>query len=251
MSQKPELVELQRTLYASRNPTRRWLHTSRRDWIIGAIRRYGDLNAHGALEVGSGSGVYLPVLASCFHHVVVTDIEEQYLDHAKSLVGPGTNVSFVLDDITCSKLDNYRFDLILCTEVVEHITDSAKAIAAMYRLLRPGGILILSTPQRYSALEMTARIALLPGVISLVRLIYREPILETGHINLMTTEQVESQLRAPGFKIVERFKSGVYIPFLAEFAGTVGLRTEQCLEPKLRRSRLAWLLWTQYFVAQV
>ena len=140
--------------------------------------------------------------------------------------------------------------MILCTEVIEHIADSGSALKEMHRLLVPGGVLILSTPQRFSPLEMTAKIAFLPGIIDLVRLIYREPILETGHINLMVTSEVMEQLKRPGFRIAERFKSGVYLPLVAEFAGNLGLRLERWLEPKLREGPWDWLLWTQYFVAE-
>jgi len=34
------LVELQQTIYQSQNPTRRWLHTLRKDWIIDKINQY-------------------------------------------------------------------------------------------------------------------------------------------------------------------------------------------------------------------
>ncbi|MCI0626398.1 MAG: class I SAM-dependent methyltransferase [Acidobacteria bacterium] len=250
MSSKNQLLELQQTLYTSNNPTRRWLHCSRRDWIIDAIRRYRCKNSNKALEVGPGSGLYLPILANLFREVTAADIEENYLNHARTLTGIHPNLSMVIDDITCSRLPEHSFDLILCTEVVEHIADSASAIAAMHRLLRPGGFLILSTPQRYSSLEITARIAFLPGIINLVKFIYREPVVETGHINLMTCNRVSAQLRRPGFKVREQFKSGVYLPLVAEFAGNSGLRLEQWLEPRLRNSPLDWVLWTQYFVAE-
>ncbi len=37
MEINPEIVELQETLYWSRNPIWRWPHCSRRDWIINAF----------------------------------------------------------------------------------------------------------------------------------------------------------------------------------------------------------------------
>jgi len=40
MATDRELVELQETLYTSSNPTRRWLHCIRRDWIYDALNRY-------------------------------------------------------------------------------------------------------------------------------------------------------------------------------------------------------------------
>ncbi len=248
MSTEQELVELQQTLYTSSNPTRRWLHCTRRDWIIDALRRTAGEYHHRAIEVGPGSGVYIPILAQLYDEVVGLDIEQAYLNHLSHLSGIHQNLELKVDDITASKLPNATFDLILCTEVIEHIQDSPSALREMHRLLRPGGTLILTTPQCYSPLELTAKVAFLPGIIDLVRLIYREPILETGHINLMTDKQVKQQLEQAGFKIRESYKSGMYLPLVAEFLGTTGLRFEQWLESKLRGSILDGLLWTQFYI---
>lgn len=248
---KSQLVELQQTLYNSKNPTRRWLHCIRRDWLIDAIHHFAvEGQQRLALEIGPGSGIYLPILSELFEQVIASDIEMAYLDYASCFRDQYSNLSLVIDDITKSSLSGASFDLILCTEVIEHISDSASAIMEMYRLLKPGGLLILSTPQKWSPLELTAKIAFMPGIIDLVKLIYNEPILETGHINLMTARQVTRQLQSSGFCIRECFKSGIYLPLIAEFTGKFGLSLEQWLEAKLRNSALDWLLWTQYYIAE-
>jgi 2-polyprenyl-3-methyl-5-hydroxy-6-metoxy-1,4-benzoquinol methylase len=41
------------------------------------------------------------------------------------------------------------FDVVTCSEVIEHVTDPQKAIAEMYRVLKPGGILFLTTPNAF------------------------------------------------------------------------------------------------------
>jgi len=251
MTSDPQLLELQDTLYASRNPTRRWLHCTRRDWIIDTLHRYAADRFESAIEVGPGSGIYLPVLAELCDTVIAADIEMQYLERAKELAAQYRNIQIAVDDITATALPMGAFDLVLCTEVIEHIANSTMAIANMRKLLKPGGLLVLSTPQRYSPLEIAAKVAFLPGVIEIVRAIYRESIIETGHINLMTARQVQDQLRAAGFTLAEQHKSGLYLPLLAEFGGRLGLRTAQALEKNLRGSRLDWLLWTQYYVAKV
>ena len=249
MPSENEQVELQQTIYTSSNPTRRWLHCTRRDWIINAIHTVGNQRQR-ALEVGPGSGIYVPVLAQLYDEVVALDIEQAYLNHVNHLTRTTKNLAIKIDDITCSSLPSASFDLILCTEVVEHLPDSSSALREMRRLLRPNGVLILSTPQRYSPLEVTAKIAFLPGIINLVRLIYQEPILETGHINLMTAHQMVQQLKHAGFHIQQSYKSGLYIPLVAEFFGASGLKAEQWIESKLRGSPFDGLLWTQYYVAR-
>lgn len=249
MASEADLIKLQETLYTSANPTRRWLHCTRRDWIKNALHRYSLINRGRALEVGPGSGIYLPVLAHLFHEVIAMDLEPVFLEHAKTFTGTYPNIHLILGSITKADFLDNHFDLILCTEVIEHIANSFAAFKEMYRLLKPGGILVCSTPQRYSTLELMGKIAFKPGIINLIRLIYREPILETGHINLMTEKQLWDQMESAGFQIREYFKSGLYLPLIAEFMGSFGLRLEQWLESKLCHGPFEGLLWTQYYIA--
>src|SRR5207248_6308066 len=168
---------------------------------------------------------------------------------AHALAAAHPNVAVVADDIRRSALPAASFDVVLCTEVLEHVVESPAALAGMRRLLRSGGVLVLSTPQRYSPLEVCARIAVLPGVIDLVRLVYREPILPTGHVTLMTARALRRQLAEAGFTIRESYASGVYLPVLAEAGGEAARRLAGWLEGRIRGGPLDWLLWTQYYVA--
>jgi 2-polyprenyl-3-methyl-5-hydroxy-6-metoxy-1,4-benzoquinol methylase len=245
-----ERVRLQRTLYDSQNPTRRWLHTVRRDWIEDRLRALSrTAGARRALEVGPGSGVYLPVLSDLFQEVVATDVDPQYLAHLPEDIKGRSNLRLVEDDITETGLAAGSFDLILCSEVIEHVTRVSRALRSMHRLLKPGGVLLLSTPQRYSPLEVLGRIAYRPPLVGLLRRIYGEPILDPHHISLLSEREARDHLQASGFRILEAHKSGVYVPLLAELGGQTALRVEQALESYLRGSRFDWLLWTQYYVA--
>jgi 2-polyprenyl-3-methyl-5-hydroxy-6-metoxy-1,4-benzoquinol methylase len=247
MQTDQQLVDLQETLYTSRNPTRRWLHCTRRDWIVSQILSMPNTIGT-ALEVGPGAGGYLPTLAEVAPKLVAADIEEAYLSQARTLTETIPGLSCVKDDITATTLEPASFDLVLCTEVIEHIANSQAALCGLEKLLKPDGTLILSTPQRYSPLELCAKVAFLPGIVQLVRLIYREPIIETGHINLLTESALKEQLDEAGLHIQAQFKSGFYLPLVAELFGESGQRLLQWFEKKLRGSRLSWLLWTQYYI---
>lgn len=242
-----DLLALQETLYSSRNPTRQWLHNSRREWISAAIRKHCTRDSRG-LEIGPGSGIYIPVLKSVCREVYVADCERAYLSSIEKRYVGDSGVNIVVDDITQSQLPSNHFDLVLCTEVVEHIADSRRAFQQIARILKPGGILVLSTPQRYSLLEMTARLALSPWLIWLTRLVYREPVLEMGHINLMTVGTVRAQLSAANLRVIEEYRAGLYIPVVAEFLGNAGQRWASRLEPRVRESWFAPALWTQFYV---
>lgn len=245
------LAELQETLYTSKNPTRRWLHQSRRSWITEAINSVIPTNnkkLKHALEVGPGAGGYLPILKELADQVVAADIESAYLDYVKEKFSQETGVSYLVDDITDSTQPENSYELILCTEVIEHISDSQAALEGLHRLLKPDAILILSTPQRYSPLELAAKIAFLPGIIQIVRLIYGEAIIETGHINLLTENQLKKQLYDADFTIEKQYKCGFYIPLIAEFSGNLGLNIEKYIERIIRGSFLDNLLWTQCYI---
>ncbi len=208
-------------------------------------RRSGD-----ALEVGPGSGIYLPLLCELFEHVTASDIESEYLDHLAGVAAEQPNLELVIDDITDSTLEPSSFDLVLCSEVIEHTTAPAQVAAGLWRLLRPGGTLVLTTPQARSTLELAGKIAFRPGVIGLVRRVYREPILPTGHISLLTARQVEELLIANGFRVLERETWGLYLPLVSELGGQAGLGLERWLERRISGGRLDGLLWTQSWVAE-
>ena len=52
----------------------------------------------------------------------------------------------VVSDITAIPAEDNSFDAILCSEVLEHIPDPTKALDEFSRLLKPGGLLILTAP---------------------------------------------------------------------------------------------------------
>ncbi len=40
-----------------------------------------------------------------------------------------------------------EFDVVICTETLEHVSDDSRSIAAMARVLRPGGTMMISVPE--------------------------------------------------------------------------------------------------------
>ncbi|HEX2084318.1 MAG TPA: class I SAM-dependent methyltransferase [Solirubrobacteraceae bacterium] len=233
-----ELLALQDTLYASRNPTRRWLHAERRAWIEAALGRLAAGGARRAIEVGPGSGVYLPLMVELFASVTAVDVEEAFLARAREVEG----VRVVRDDVTRSALPAGSFDVVLCSEVIEHLRDPRPALLGLRRLLAPGGRLVISTPLRRSPLELLGRVAFLPGVVRAVRAVYREPILPTGHVGLLSARALRRELAAAGFRVLEEGRTGLYLPVVAELGGERGQRL------LARLARPGRLLWTQLYV---
>ncbi|HEV3479799.1 MAG TPA: class I SAM-dependent methyltransferase, partial [Gaiellaceae bacterium] len=51
-------------------------------------------------------------------------------------------------------LPDESFDKVLLSEVIEHLREPERAIAEAARVLRPGGVLAVSTPSRFSPLNL-------------------------------------------------------------------------------------------------
>lgn len=245
------LLELQHTLYESKNPTRRRLHRARYAWVTQALADYaGRAPSSRGIEYGPGSGIYLPALARHFRQVVAADIEPAYLAGVAAVAAAIPGTSLMTDDIVHSRLPDRSFGFVLCSEVLEHVASPEAALATLYRILQPGGIAIVTTPQRYSVMELSCKVAFLPGVIQLVRHIYREPVLETGHISLRTGRCFRAVVDNCGFQVLRQEKFGLYVPLLAEFGGKTGSSLIEGLEERVRGTSLDWLLWTQAYVLQ-
>ena len=54
----------------------------------------------------------------------------------------------IISDITAIPVPDKSFDVIMCTEVFEHLPDSISAIKEFSRILKPGGYLIITAPFR-------------------------------------------------------------------------------------------------------
>lgn len=242
------LFELQQTLYNSGNFTRRRLHRERLAWVSEAIREAAAAPLRRGIEYGPGSGIYLPLLAEHCREAVAADIEPAYLEGIASLRGTLPNLQLAVDDIQQSRLEPGSFDLVLCSEVLEHVPDPERALKTIAKLLRPGGTAIVTTPQKWSVMELCCKVAFLPGVIDLVRAIYREPILPTGHISLRSHRAFGKAIAAAGLEVQRHSKLGLYLPLLAEFGGEAGGRWIARLETHLADSVVNGLLWTQAYV---
>lgn len=238
---RQEDIGFQTNLYESKNPTRRWIHNVRRNWVFKAIEEVSPNQPH-FLEIGIGCAIYTKHLA-LKGSVFAVDINVDFVKAANSI----HNVEARIADITRDAFAPLH-DVALCSEVLEHVPDSASALKNIFSSLRPGGHLVLTTPNSYSTVELTARLLSFGPIIKLARIVYGEAVDDLGHINRMTRHQLRQQIEAAGFEVVRQDNVAFYLPVIAEFMGMTGTKVCQWLACKLERTPLADLLWTQCWV---
>lgn len=99
------------------------------------------------LDAGAGQLRNKPL---CAHLNYVSQDVCQYegIGDAKGLqtgIWNTCNINLVCDIVNIPEPDE-SFDVILCSEVFEHLPDVLKALDEFFRLLKPGGVLILTAP---------------------------------------------------------------------------------------------------------
>ena len=106
------------------------------------------LDGHGGrvLEVGYGSGVFLPQLAGR-GAVVGVDRHRQAAVVRAMARREGVEAALVRGDIRRLPFAEGSIDVLVCLSVLEHVAELDKAAAEMRRVLRPGGVAVLGYPR--------------------------------------------------------------------------------------------------------
>lgn len=103
-----------------------------------------------AIDIGCGAGLVAEPLARMGAEVEGLDAGAELIDAACAhAAAQQLAIRYTAADILAfAPRHKARFDMITCLEVVEHVADIAPFLAALSSLLKPGGLLIFSTPNR-------------------------------------------------------------------------------------------------------
>lgn len=93
------------------------------------------------LDVGAGSAPYRKLFAHCTY--VTHDFAQLSPEQLRH--GGYARIDIVSDATSIPEPDA-AFDVVLCTEVIEHHPEPIKVVGELARLLRPGGLLLLTAP---------------------------------------------------------------------------------------------------------
>lgn len=128
--------------YSHWNPIIRWLMLKRLTTVMGfcGTRKYPT-----SMDLGTGTGVMLPFLSSVSERVFALDRmvevarirkEQTHLDNVTVVEMSGVSLPF----------DDNAVDLALALDVLEHFDSLDEIIKELWRVIKPGGLLIVSGP---------------------------------------------------------------------------------------------------------
>jgi 2-polyprenyl-6-hydroxyphenyl methylase/3-demethylubiquinone-9 3-methyltransferase len=113
-------------------------------------RQAQGLTARAVLDIGCGGGILAEAMAQKGAQVTGIDMAELSLQVARMhLHESGLEVDYQLSTAEAfAETNGARFDVVTCLEMLEHVPDPASVIAAAANLLKPDGMLFLSTINR-------------------------------------------------------------------------------------------------------
>ncbi|MDA1324503.1 MAG: class I SAM-dependent methyltransferase [Proteobacteria bacterium] len=192
--------------------------------------RIGPATRH--LDIACGPGTFIGTIGETVESTGV-DVAASQIEYARAAYGSDRKH---FDIVQPGKLPygDSAFDVATCVELLEHLTpaEGQALLLEAKRVIRPGGVLLLSTPDYGGAWPLLEWILNRRGSVSY----------EDQHITHFTQSRLTSFLEQAGFENVkvERYQ------FLAPFLAPLGWSFADCfakIEPRWLTSRLGFLLF--------
>jgi len=144
-----------------------------------------------ALDIGCGSGSLTFYLAKQGFEVFGLDISQRAIKNCKlnaKLLNLENKTHFEVIDFP-KKFSKGKFDLIICSEIIEHIKDDNECLLKIHDLLGNNGILVISAPSNNA-------------------LLYKFGFLNkfderVGHIRRYEVETLKNKLQNDGFTVLD------------------------------------------------
>jgi SAM-dependent methyltransferase len=115
--------------------------------VIQALERAGVRLGGRVLDAGCGGGGTAISLAEESAFAVGLDLEARFRDSGTRLASEKgvRNIGFVQGDGSCLPFETGSFDLVFSHSVIEHVSSAVEYLRECHRVLKPGGVLYLST----------------------------------------------------------------------------------------------------------
>jgi ubiquinone/menaquinone biosynthesis C-methylase UbiE len=127
------------------------------------------------LDIGCGPGVTVEHLVGQGCQFYGVDLSERMVAECQRVFGHLETAAFSVGRIERLAFPDEFFDAVICMGVVEYIADDAAAVREMARVVKPGGTVLVSLPNRWSPYRMWRRHVFRPAAEAARRLLGRGP----------------------------------------------------------------------------
>jgi 2-polyprenyl-3-methyl-5-hydroxy-6-metoxy-1,4-benzoquinol methylase len=164
------------------------------------------------LDVGCGNGSQLaiPLAEDARLAITALDPDAASIEHGRRLAGARANLKFVcaaVEDLQRQRL----FDVVILSEVLEHLPDPQQMLDQAARLLDRQGILIVTVPNGYGEFEIDSAIYRTLHLQKVVdRFARRTAALastdnsDSGHVQFFTRSRLHRLFKQAGFRTLTR-----------------------------------------------
>lgn len=147
------------------------------------------------LEIGIGKGDLASKLSQIEHSRISylgIDISNEGVRIARRKLD--SRFRFLVADGTSLPLESQQFDIVICSEVIEHIIKREKLLAEISRVLKAGGYLLMTTPNPKALTYMLPR---------MINKVYRFHYGSSQPVNeLIERKELAGMLKSQGFEIL-------------------------------------------------
>lgn len=175
------------------------------------------------LDVGCGNGLLLWQFRHAFRELIGLDFSPHRIEQAKVNLDGWPFRPVLGSAENMSEIETGSIDRIITADVIEHIPDVYAAAAEMFRVLKPGGVLVVNTP---NIAFLKKRLRLLGGRFPSTSQpnegIGDDILFDGGHLHYFTYRSLRIVLERAGFSMLNRIGFGklgwlhsIYPPLLS------------------------------------
>lgn len=160
---------------------------------------FADRPALQILDVGCAQATLALMLAEAGHNVTAVDVRQGFLDYACSRYTHG-KIQFLCANVLEDPLDG-QFDIVFANQILEHIVRPIKLLEVLIQRLRPGGVLVASTPNHGYLMNRLPSFSDLDAPENYAHLEHSAD--GDGHFFFYTASELSSCLEQAGFQSID------------------------------------------------